>query len=468
MKIVLIQCPSWVTETPPYNIALLASALKRRGHEPICLDLNIELYQHVAEGNEADKWLDNERGASWHERDYVFTLMKKFRPFIEGFIKKILDTGSPIIGFTIYTISQIFSDELAKMIKERVPEKIILFGGAECFRGCQGKDMLERKAWVDAICFGEAEDCLPDLLDMMDEKGKIGRCEGFAYRDDDGKVIDCGDSQLTDDFDSLPFADFSQFDLKKYTRDKLPITTSRGCTRRCSFCSEGTHWRKYYFRSAKMVYSEIRYQLDRHPSVNEFWFNDSLLNGDIRMLDELSGLIIENGLDIRWGGQAVIREEMTRQFLDKLKLAGCSILSYGLESGSNRVLALMRKRCSAELAEKVIRDTHGSGIGLTFNIIVGFPGETETEFQETLNFIKRNKRYAKSVPLNPLFVQKETELYKNREKWGIQFIEGLNNDLFWHTRDNTSTYEERMRRLNICKNLIGDKVTTDMDKFFIK
>jgi len=467
MKMVLIQCPSWMTETPPYNIALLAAALKKRRHDPICFAFNIELYQHCRESAEAEKWLGNERGSSWHERGYVLALIDRFRSCIDGFIDSVLDTGSPIIGFSIYAISQIFSDEVVKMIKKKDPKKIVIFGGAECFRSSQGIGMLERKPWLDAICFAEAEESLPNLLEIIEEKGKIEPCEGFAYRDRNGKVIDCGNPPLIDNFDSLPFADFSHFDLEKYTKKRLPIITSRGCISRCSFCNEGTHWRKYYCRSADAVFSEISYQLKKYPSISEFYFNDSLINGNMETLEEFCDLMIKNNLNVKWAGQAIIRKEMTREFLDKLKRAGCSILSYGLESGSDKVLKLMRKGYNLEIAERVIQDTYHAGIDLTFNIIVGFPGETEVEFQETLDFIKRNRKYAKSIPLNPLYVQNGSELYKNRKSWEIEFTEGLNNDFFWRTSDNASTYEERMRRLNICKKLIGDKVATDVEKFSI-
>ncbi len=467
MKITLIQCPAWVIESPPYNIALIAAALKNRRHDPVCLDLNIELYNYCKDKVEANNWLSNEKGSCWYDRRYVLTLFEKFRRYIDELVCRVLDIESTIVGFTIYGISQTFSEEFARRLKEKDPSKIIIFGGPRCFRNYQGQDILEKSPWVDAVCFGEAEECLPNLLEILEEKGKISSCEGFAYRDTSGKLIDCGDYPLIDDLDKLPFADFSYFDLEKYTKQILPIATSRGCIRRCTFCNESTHWKKYRFRNANNIYSEITHQLNKHPAIREFWFNDSLINGNIKELDELSNLIIKNDLHISWGGQAVIREEMTREFLNKLRQAGCSNLSYGLESGSDKILELMNKNYNTKIAQQVIHDTYESGIGSSFNIIVGFPGETELEFQETANFIKRNIAYTTFIPLNPLYVQAGSELYKNREKWGIEFIQDLNPDLFWRTVDKTNNYEERLRRLSTCKKLIGNKAATDVDKFYV-
>lgn len=467
MKITLIQCPAWVTESPPYNIALIAANLKNRGHNPTCLDLNIELYNYYKGKSQANSWSNNEHGSHWHDRRHVLTLFEKSRENIDQLVSMVLDIESTIVGFTIYGISQIFSEEFARRIKEKDPNKIIIFGGPQCFRNYQGKRILENTPWVDAVCFGEAEECLPRLLEIIEEKGKVSPCEGFACRDSDGKLVDREDHPLINDLDNLPFADFSFFDLEKYETRILPIATSRGCIRRCTFCNESTHWKRYRFRTANNIYSEITSQLNKHPETQGFWFNDSLINGNIRELEELSNLIINNGLHISWGGQALIREEMTRGLLNKLRESGCSNLSYGLESGSDKILRLMNKNYNTEIAQRVIHDTYESGIGLSFNIIVGFPGETESEFQETGDFIKRNIEYTTAVPLNPLYVQAGSELYENREKWGIDFPQGLNPDLFWRTSDKANNYEERLRRLGIYKKIIGDKAATDIDKFYV-
>ena len=394
--------------------------------------------------------------------------MERFKSYIDRLMERVLDAKSPVIGFTIYSMSSIFSCEFARIIKEKAPDKAIIFGGSECFRSFSGMDILFKKSWIDAICFGEAEECLPNLLDKMDRSNDIQRCEGFAYRDTVGNIVDCGNPPLANNLDSLPFADFSHFDLTKYTEKMLPIMTSRGCIKRCVFCKESTHWRKYYYRDANVVYSEMTYQLNRYPSIREFWFNDSLLNGNIEMLDELSNLIIKNPLYIKWGGQAVIREEMTRVFLDKLRTAGCSTLIYGLETGSENILKLIRKGYTVETAEQVIRDTSESGIRASFNIIVGFPGEAEAEFQETVGFIKKNKKYAQSIMLNPLYLYIDSEMHNNKEKFGIVFTEGFDNNIYWRTVDNSNNYEERMRRLKICKEIIGENVSADLDKFSTK
>ena len=163
--------------------------------------------------------------------------------------------------------------------------------------------------------------------------------------------------------------------MDSYTSKTLPISTSRGCINKCLFCSEFRLWRKYRYRDAENIFEEIRFQKQRSPSISHLFFNDSLINGNMRNLDKLCQLIIDSHLDISWGGQAAIREEMTSDFIAKMKAAGFSHVSYGLESASPKILKIMGKRFAPEVAERVIRSTKKMGIRTCVNIIVGFPGE---------------------------------------------------------------------------------------------
>jgi radical SAM superfamily enzyme YgiQ (UPF0313 family) len=458
MKVALVQCPSWTIESPPYTLALLAAVLKKNGHEVICFDLNIELYRFCKEQVKKhdsiindESWAMDFRGNVWYEKDNVLNFINKYESFINKFVDSILNNPSQIIGFSVQSTSKFFSLEIARKIKEKDKNKIIIFGGPLCFRSCYGIDILKDFQFLDYVCFGEAEEALPRLLNIIEKNGHAEHCSGFGCHLKDGTIIDAGDTQLIEVLDKIPFADYYNFCLEKYTKNLLPITTSRGCINRCNFCSESIHWGRYRKRSAQNIFDEIKYQIKHYANIEAFWFNDSLINGDIEMLNELCGLLISNKTRIKWGGQGMIRKEMTREFLRKMKLAGCSVISYGVENGSNKILQLMRKNCyTAELAEKVIRDTFSIGIDVIFNIIVGFPGETENEFKETKEFIRRCKRYASHVELCTLLLLKGSYLYNNLDEFNITSIEDSDSDwqLKWKTRDNQNTYEIRKERLD--------------------
>jgi len=174
------------------------------------------------------------------------------------------------------------------------------------------------------------------------------------------------------------------------------------------------------------------------------------------MLEELCDLIVKNNIRINWSAQASIRKGMTRDFLMKLKEAGCHTLMYGIESGSNKILKLMNKQFTAELAEEVMRNTYEAGIQANFNIIIGFPGETEIEFQESVDFVKRNLEFSQIIALNVLSISKGSDLDINKDKWGIRCQQPD-----WVSLDGVNNYEERLRRLEIYKAIIKEKAHTD-------
>jgi len=468
MIIPLILCPSWSIDSPPYNLALLKAVLQRKGHEVICYDLNIELFDHVTDITEKDSWLGMVKGKCWTDKSFAISIFNKYADFIDNFINTLLKLNSKVIGFSINQRNYFFTLELINKIKKADPEKIIILGGSHCFRNDKGLEAL-RESEADAICTGEGEDSFCNILDIIKATGKLDICAGIAFKDKEkGIIIDGGDEAFFENLDMLPFADFSDFKLDKYREKMLPVLIGRGCVNQCIFCSEWVRFRKYRHRSAKNVFEEIKYQKEKNSLIEWFYFNDSLVNADMDVLKEFCSLLSGSGITIKWCGQAVVREEMDLDFLKKLKQVGCQWLSYGVESGSNTILRLMRKKFTVELCNRVIKETREAGMDESFNIIVGFPGESETEFNETVQFVKNNLEYVNLVTLNPLYLSRELNI--NREKWDIEFSNTKDDDN-WYTKDGNSTPEVRRQRLNTLEQIVNDKLSMDFNievDYFVK
>jgi len=462
MIIPLIQCPSWNLDSPPYNISLLKSVLKKEGFEPVCFDFNLEFYNQVSDDLEKETWFSMARGVCWEDDfNFVLRIIDKNDSFIKDFIQKIIKLNSKVICFTVNQRNIFFTSEVVKQIKNIDSDKIIIFGGPHCFRNIYVLELFS-KFCVDALCLGEGEITLVHFLRIIQDRGKLDYCPGFAYKNEQNEIVDCGDGPIAENLDSLPFADFSDFDVSKYRGKSIPILTSKGCINRCSFCSERINMGRFRVRSAENIFAEMVYQLSKFQYIEEFYFTDSLVNGDISTLEKLSELIIKNNLKFKWSGQAVIRKEMTPDLLRKLRQSGCYGLSYGVESGSDKILRLMRKGYNSELAERVLRDTYNAGIGINFNIIVGFLGEEETEFQQTLEFVRRNLQYTQTVTLNLLSIGPDTELHKNAQKWG--FRPSDDKEVDWYTSDGKNNLAERLRRLEQLREVTKEKASIDSNK----
>jgi hypothetical protein len=161
-------------------------------------------------------------------------------------------------------------------------------------------------------------------------------------------------------------------------------------------------------------------------------------------MDELASFcdaVVESGLKISWDGYAIVREEMSPGFLGRMREAGCRLLIYGIESGSARVLKDMRKFSLPELSTRVLRDTTAAGIQVVTALMVGFPTETEQDFQETLDFIRANSEWARILAPS-LFTINELA-----GKWEEYQLVPTDNILYWRTRDGCNTFPIRVERL---------------------
>jgi hypothetical protein len=151
---------------------------------------------------------------------------------------------------------------------------------------------------------------------------------------------------------------------------------------------------------------------------------------------------------------------MTSDLLSLMREAGCTYLSYGVESGSDKVLRSMNKRLfTVDLASKVLKDTHNSKISTYANIMFGYPTESEADFLDTLSFIKQNRQWIDSVSPSQAFtiILKNTYLYNNPSEFNIG---PEPHHLYWKTLDGQNTYPVRFKRYELfCKLCIDLKLT---------
>jgi hypothetical protein len=456
MKIALIMCPCWGREAPPLSISLLGGNLRSKGHETYLFDLS-NLFYHKA-SPEYKKYWGQEYYSYWGV-DGVNDFIKHHSSAVEAALRTILDTKARVIGFSLVFTSLHFSLSLAKLIKQRRPETIVIMGGPHASFYYSGMSIIQDES-VDAIFLHEADETLPAALGDIERQGHFSKIAGLVFKKD-SQIIDGGMREPIRSLDAIPFADYSDFDLMTYANPhRLDIFSSRSCINHCHYCDERNYFQRYRFRSGKNLYDEIVYQLNLHPSVTFFNFSDSVLNGSVDAIREFCNLLIKNHINISWGGQAVIRKEMTSDLLRLMRDAGCSYLSYGVESGSDKVLQSMNKRLfTVDLASKVLENTHSSNINAYANIMFGYPTESEADFLDTLSFIKRNRKWIDGVSPSQSFtiILKNTYLYDHLSEFNI----GPNpHYLFWKTLDGQNTYPIRFKRYELfCKLCIDLKLT---------
>jgi len=130
-------------------------------------------------------------------------------------------------------------------------------------------------------------------------------------------------------------------------------------------------------------------------------------------------------------------------------------LMWGLEAGNDHVLQLMRKRFNVSLAERIIGDCFEAGIKQYTNIIVGFPGESDLDFQETAAFVTKNNRYFEAIGLPYMTLLRNSHVYENASSYNIQNRDAA---LEWELIDGSNTYSIRQERRQHLMSIIENKL----------
>ncbi len=447
MEVVLIQSPVWGTYDPPLALAQLSACLKQAGHKVRSLDLNIELYLNRRENNKG-LWAW-EQSDFWYDSGNVAQFFAENNALINQYVKQIIAHNPKMVCFSVCTSSRFASLELARRVKQENKDLIIVFGGTLFFEPAWAQTILLDGA-VDIVALGEGELTVVELAGMIQERQPLEGCRGISYRRD-GQVFHNPSRPLLENLDELPFMDFSDLPLTKYDDSyHLPILASRGCVQQCAFCSSRAFWPGYRHMSGKRIFEEIKFHKENFKKLGHIDFLDLLINGDIKSLHSFCDLMIDwaskEEIEICWVANAIIRKEMTPELLAKMKKAGCRNLIFGIESGSQRVLGLMKKRYALEDADNVIRATHEAGIVVTTNFMFGFPGEEEEDLTQTLEFIKRNAPYLDRVYPSRTFcaIEESSYLHAHQEEFGIQA--NSPNHLYWESVDGRNTYPQRLLR----------------------
>jgi tetratricopeptide (TPR) repeat protein len=451
--------PAWAPYVPSYAMALLKTSARAAGHRLLGFDLNIDLH-NATDASERSLWQDD-HAPFWRDDAQLVPFMEKHRSFLSDYADRVAATGVKLCAFSVNSASSSFARKFAAILHERAPEIFILFGGPDCFRSETGLRMLEHPA-VSAICVGEGDRALPEFLTQFEtDPARPARVRGFVVKDAAGGLIDCGDPELILDLDSVAAADYSDMDLTRYTgKARVCTMTSRGCILRCAYCSEGENFLRYRYRSAERLVDEIdahvhllaRIFPDTVPMVT---FADSLFNGRPEVLERFCDLVVARGLHFYWGGMALLRKEMTPELLAKMYAAGCREIMWGLESGSEAVLKLMRKKLfTPTLASEIIRNTHRAGIQQYTNIIVGFPGETEEMFHDSAAFLLKHRRYFMRVGLPLMTIRPNSHVFRHFRDFGVAAPESER----WVSTDGRNNYALRMARHNLLAAIVGEKL----------
>lgn len=294
------------------------------------------------------------------EKKYLLYLLEKEKP--------------TVVGISVYRGTDASSLFAFRLIKEKYPHIKTMMGGAifsqELIPNTPNFELfLEKTPYIDHIVIGEGEILFQQIL-----SGELpGNKKVYTSDDIKDEIVNLS---------AIALPDFSDFDLSKYPL--IPSYTSRGCVYHCSFCTEASFWKKYRHKNVQKIVSDLELSAQKYNR-RIFVLTDCLINP---VVTALAREMIARDLNIYWDVYLKVDPHVCDpEYALLWRQGGFYRARIGIETGSQRVLDLMDKRITIEQSKTALASLASVGIKTTTYWAVGHPGETEADFQATLDFL---------------------------------------------------------------------------------
>ncbi len=349
---------------PNHGLGYLATALKQSGHDPVILDC----------------------------------ILQRMDP--DAFNRLVRSSSFDAIGFQLYTFDLPQFNSYLSLIRDlTIP---LIAGGPH--PSAVPLDFMNDYTRIDYAFRGEAEIGLPMLLDVLASPALASTAilesiPGLCFRHE--RRVQSNPPVFHQTLDDFGMPDWEQISPLTYpvapqgtfTRalPVAPITITRGCPYPCTFCAgKQVSGRRIRTRSVSHVIHELRFLVE-HFGIREFHIQDDNFTFDKQYVLAFCRALIDSRLNLVWACPNGIRlDSLDRDMLDAMSAAGCYSVAVGIESGSQRILNLMKKRTSLpDLIDRVNLIRKATNWRITGFFILGYPGETREEMEATIRLSRR-------------------------------------------------------------------------------
>jgi anaerobic magnesium-protoporphyrin IX monomethyl ester cyclase len=376
---------------------------------------------------------------------------------IEAMRRHMADYRPQLVALSVMTTNLRDAKECISVIRGVDKDVVIVAGGPH--PSILPEETI-RNYDVDIVVTGEGEETMVELSSVLGGDGSLSSVRGIYYRKG-RKIVSTGRREPLKDLDSLPLPARDLLDMDKYLSAQIgrsswtvprPSTTvmgSRGCPYSCTFCAARLiHGRMIRKRSPRKIADEIE-DLVRQHGIKGVWFNDDSFTLDRTWVMSIMKELDRRGVRIKWGCNTRVNL-VDLAFLREMKKAGCRFISFGVESGVKRVRDKYLKKgtTNSEIAN-AFRSSAKAGIFTQATFMVGTPGETIAEMQESMEFAKRIKPDSIQVSITtPLPGTEIVDIA--REMGSIDITDWEKIDYMWNgvirTKDFTPDDARRMQR----------------------
>jgi anaerobic magnesium-protoporphyrin IX monomethyl ester cyclase len=313
-------------------------------------------------------------------------------------VQNILDHKDDLIGISVLTPVFGAAQKLCRLLKIDYPEGVIVLGGPHC--SALPERTLKEIPEVDVVCIGEGE---LTMVDIVKNRDQLHQVQGICFRKKDS-IIKTDPRPYLKDLDIIPPPARHLLPMEKYhlTASRVSgdsycptIIVARGCPFKCTYCSR-SFGRTFRAHSIGRIISEIKMLIDKYH-VSQINIEADTLTANKKFLTNLLNEMLAKGISkkIRWTCESRV-DTVDENLLKLMKKAGCWQISYGVETGSQRLLDTINKSITLKQVQEIFAITKKIGISIRGFFMLGLPTETQAESLQTIAFAKK---------LDPLWAQ---------------------------------------------------------------
>lgn len=376
MRVCLIFPPSWddmreemAATFPPHGLLCIAAYLEKAGHQVSVIDCVVE-------------------GIG-----------------LEALKERLITYAPDVVGISILSMNRFMGFRSASIVKKISSGILTVIGGVHATWFDEA--ILMHYPDVDIVVRGEGEETFLKIIEASD----LSTVEGITFRQQ-GQVTRNSDRVPIQDIDMIPFPAFHLVPMERYFSNARRyekflhhpvsmIMTVRGCMAKCIYCSTPGMWQEVRIHSPEYVIENIRY-LQRGWGIRDLLIYDDTFPISSKWFNRFHELFMRNNINITFRCLSRVNA-VDEPTLRKLREMGCYFISYGIESGSERILKTINKGIRLEEIERTFALTHAAGIMAGIFLMVGFPGEELEDVYETLKLARSLKAYELGMAVTMLF-----------------------------------------------------------------
>ena len=320
-------------------------------------------------------------------------------PSAENFKRYIHENKFDVIGIKVFTKDVSAANTTMQMIRSVSPDSVIVVGGPHPSTS-QPEDTMKDFPDCDFVFRGEGETGFPLFMEHIEKHDRncldgLTEIPGLVWKNDHSVLWNA--PVFASRIDDFGMPSWELMNPQEYKTPRIPggqrggysapLIVTRGCSSRCIYCAaHKINGKTIRSRSPESVIEEIRLLYHKH-NVRHLFIMDTRFTHNEDIVNEISEGLLRNSLDVAW--DCIGYEDLsslTENTLKLMKRSGCKLINIGIESGSDSVRKRIRKQGTTKEILERIQVVRNAGINIRTYFMIGFPGETRREIQETVHF----------------------------------------------------------------------------------